>query len=198
MNENMSENTRALGFLPPLGWNSWNTFTWDINESLIFEIADCMVKDGYKDAGYEYLVIDDCWSLKERNENGHLVADPKKFPHGMKAVADYIHDKGLKFGIVDAQFYFLPATGVRITYITGFANPVPICTAPHRISRITGNRFKKSPCPKLKKKRSPVPSATMTWTCWWLVCTVAVTMILSVPSVAVPIRSTKPTLLSGL
>ena len=99
MNENMSENTRALGFLPPLGWNSWNTFTWDINESLIFEIADCMVKDGYKDAGYEYLVIDDCWSLKERNENGHLVADPKKFPHGMKAVADYIHDKGLKFGM---------------------------------------------------------------------------------------------------
>ena len=60
MNENMSENTRTLGFLPPLGWNSWNTFTWDINESLIFEIADCMVKDGYKDAGYEYLVIDDC------------------------------------------------------------------------------------------------------------------------------------------
>ena len=51
MNENMSENTRTLGFLPPLGWNSWNTFTWDINESLIFEIADCMVKDGYKDAG---------------------------------------------------------------------------------------------------------------------------------------------------
>ena len=93
MNENMSENTRALGFLPPLGWNSWNTFTWDINESLIFEIADCMVKDGYKDAGYEYLVIDDCWSLKERDENGHLVADPKKFPHGMRAVADYIHDK---------------------------------------------------------------------------------------------------------
>ena len=74
----MSENTKALGFLPPLGWNSWNTFTWDINESLIFEIADCMVKDGYKDAGYEYLVIDDCWSLKERDENGHLVADPKQ------------------------------------------------------------------------------------------------------------------------
>lgn len=100
MNENMSENTRALGFLPPLGWNSWNTFTWDINESLIFEIADCMVKDGYKDAGYEYLVIDDCWSLKERNENGHLVADPKKFPHGMKAVADYIHDQGTEIWYV--------------------------------------------------------------------------------------------------
>ena len=95
----MRKNTRPLGFLPPLGWNSWNTFTWDINESLIFEIADCMVKDGYKDAGYEYLVIDDCWSLKERNENGHLVADPKKFPHGMRAVADYIHNKGLKFGM---------------------------------------------------------------------------------------------------
>ncbi len=88
-----------LGFLPALGWNSWNTFTWDINETLIREIADCLVSQGYKDAGYEYLVIDDCWSLKQRDEHGNLVPDPQKFPHGMKAIADYIHEKGLKFGM---------------------------------------------------------------------------------------------------
>ena len=88
-----------LGCLPALGWNSWNTFTWDINEALIKDVADLFVTDGYKDAGYEYIVIDDCWSLKERDENGRLVPDPAKFPNGMKAVADYIHAKGLKFGM---------------------------------------------------------------------------------------------------
>ena len=90
---------KYLGLTPPLGWNSWNTFTWDINEDLIKEVADAFVEQGYKDAGYEYIVIDDCWSLKQRDENGNLVADPKKFPNGMKAVADYIHSKGLKFGM---------------------------------------------------------------------------------------------------
>ncbi|MBQ0000347.1 MAG: glycoside hydrolase family 27 protein [Clostridiales bacterium] len=84
---------------PPMGWNSWNTFGANISEQLIFEMADRMVSDGYKDAGYEYLVIDDCWSLKQRDENGYLVPDPAKFPHGMKAVADYVHSKGLKFGM---------------------------------------------------------------------------------------------------
>lgn len=88
-----------LGNLPALGWNSWNTFTWDINEKMIMEMADAMVTEGYLDAGYEYLVIDDCWSLRERDENGNLVADPEKFPNGMKAVGDYIHSKGLKFGM---------------------------------------------------------------------------------------------------
>lgn len=89
----------SLGNLPALGWNSWNTFTWDINEKLIKETADAMVENGYLDAGYQYLVIDDCWSLRERDANGNLVADPAKFPNGMKAVADYIHSKGLKFGM---------------------------------------------------------------------------------------------------
>ena len=84
---------------PPMGWNSWNTFGADINEQLIFDTADKMVETGLSELGYEYLVIDDCWSLRERDENGRLVADPKKFPHGMKAVADYIHSKGLKFGM---------------------------------------------------------------------------------------------------
>ncbi|MEE1240000.1 MAG: glycoside hydrolase family 27 protein [Acutalibacteraceae bacterium] len=84
---------------PPMGWNSWNTFGADINEQLIFDTADKMVEMGLLDLGYEYLVIDDCWSFKERDENGRLVADPEKFPHGMKAVADYLHSKGLKFGM---------------------------------------------------------------------------------------------------
>ena len=84
---------------PPMGWNSWNTFGENINEALIKETADAMVATGMRDAGYEYLVIDDCWSMKERDKNGNLVADPVKFPNGMKAVADYVHDKGLKFGM---------------------------------------------------------------------------------------------------
>lgn len=84
---------------PPMGWNSWNTFGANINEQLIRDTADIMVEKGLLDLGYEYLVIDDCWSLKERDENGRLVADPEKFPNGMKAVADYVHSKGLKFGM---------------------------------------------------------------------------------------------------
>ena len=84
---------------PPMGWNSWNTFGKDINETLIFQIADTLVEKGYRDAGYEYLIIDDCWSLKERDAAGNLVPDPEKFPHGMKTVADYVHSKGLKFGM---------------------------------------------------------------------------------------------------
>ena len=88
-----------LAKTPPMGWNSWNTFGENISEALIRETADAMVETGLRDAGYEYLVIDDCWSLRERDENGSLVADPKKFPNGMKAVADYVHSKGLKFGM---------------------------------------------------------------------------------------------------
>lgn len=90
---------KILGAVPPMGWNSWNTFTWDINEQLIRDVADKFVTEGYKEAGYEYIVIDDCWSLKERDEAGRMVADPVKFPSGMKALAEYIHSKGLKFGM---------------------------------------------------------------------------------------------------
>ncbi len=89
----------AMAAKPPLGWNSWNTFSHDINETLIKEAADAMVETGLKDVGYEYIVIDDCWSLRERDENGRMVPDPEKFPNGMKALADYVHSKGLKFGI---------------------------------------------------------------------------------------------------
>ncbi|WP_338590896.1 glycoside hydrolase family 27 protein [Paenibacillus sp. Y5S-9] len=92
-------NNQVLGFAPALGWNSWNTFTWDINEQLIRDVADVFVSEGYLAAGYEYIVIDDCWSLKERDASGNLVADPEKFPSGMRALSDYIHSKGLKFGM---------------------------------------------------------------------------------------------------
>ncbi len=84
---------------PPMGWNSWNTYGENINEQLIRETADAMVSQGLLEKGYEYLVIDDCWALKERDQNDRLVADPEKFPNGMKAVADYVHGKGLKFGM---------------------------------------------------------------------------------------------------
>ncbi|MDD6276584.1 MAG: glycoside hydrolase family 27 protein [Clostridia bacterium] len=84
---------------PPMGWNSWNTFGEDINEKVVMETADFIVENGFKEAGYEYVIIDDCWSLRERNEKGELVPDPVKFPHGMKYVSDYVHSKGLKFGM---------------------------------------------------------------------------------------------------
>ena len=84
---------------PPMGWNSWNTFGENINEKLIMETADIMVEEGYLAAGYEYLIIDDCWSLRRRGEDGRIQPDPEKFPHGMKYVADYVHSKGLKFGM---------------------------------------------------------------------------------------------------
>ena len=88
-----------LGKRPPMGWNSWNTFGWNIGDELIRTTADDMVKSGLKDAGYEYIVIDDCWSEKQRDERGRLVPDRQKFPHGIKPVADYVHARGLKFGM---------------------------------------------------------------------------------------------------
>ena len=84
---------------PPMGWNSWNTFGGSISDSLIRETARTMKDKGYLAAGYEYIVIDDCWSLRDRGPDGHLVPDPEKFPHGMKDLADYVHSLGFKFGL---------------------------------------------------------------------------------------------------
>ena len=84
---------------PPMGWNSWNTFARGVNERVIREAADAMAETGLRDAGYEYVVIDDCWSLKERGPDGRLVPNPETFPSGMNALSDYIHSKGLKFGM---------------------------------------------------------------------------------------------------
>lgn len=85
---------------PPMGWNSWNTFGPNIDENLIKETADAMVENGLLEAGYEYLVIDDCWAERRRDPvTKRMVPDHSKFPNGMKAVADYVHSKGLKFGM---------------------------------------------------------------------------------------------------
>ena len=85
---------------PPMGWNSWNTFGENINADLIKETADAFVSNGLDKAGYEYLVIDDCWSERERDrETDKIVPDKIKFPQGMKDVSDYVHSKGIKFGM---------------------------------------------------------------------------------------------------
>lgn len=89
----------GLALTPPMGWNSWNTFASKINEALVKEIADEMVKNGMRDAGYTYIVLDDTWSAMERDAQGNLMAHPEKFPSGMKALGDYLHGKGFKFGI---------------------------------------------------------------------------------------------------
>jgi hypothetical protein len=95
----------GLALTPPMGWNSWNSFQTDINEIRIKEIADAMVSSGMRDAGYQYLVLDDGWMANERNKDGALYGDPEKFPSGMKSLGDYIHSKGLKFGIYECRGY---------------------------------------------------------------------------------------------
>jgi alpha-galactosidase len=87
-----------LAKTPPMGWNSWNKFGCNVSETLIMGVADAISSNGMKDAGYEYVVIDDCWQVA-RDENGEIVVDKDRFPHGMKFLADYVHSKGLKFGI---------------------------------------------------------------------------------------------------
>jgi alpha-galactosidase len=78
-----------LALTPPMGWNSWNKFACNVSEELVRQTADAMVKSGMKDAGYQYVVIDDCWQVS-RDKDGNIVADPQRFPSGIKALADYI------------------------------------------------------------------------------------------------------------
>jgi len=91
--------TGKLAPTPPMGFNTWNTFQTKISEGMLMEMVDVYVNSGMRDAGYQYFVLDDGWMSMERDQNGSLEADPLKFPHGMKAFADYVHGKGLKFGI---------------------------------------------------------------------------------------------------
>ena len=88
----------SLALTPPMGWNSWNRFACNVDEKLIREIADAMVLSGMRDAGYVYINIDDCWH-GDRDSLGFIHPDPKRFPSGIKALADYLHSKGLKLGI---------------------------------------------------------------------------------------------------
>ncbi|KAG8243609.1 hypothetical protein J6590_042011 [Homalodisca vitripennis] len=101
----------GLALTPPMGWLSWERYRCItdcdlypdecISEWLFRNVSDLMVSEGYAEAGYEYVIIDDCWLAKTRDENGRLQPDPDRFPSGIKALADYIHSKGLKFGIYE-------------------------------------------------------------------------------------------------
>lgn len=88
----------GLAETPQMGWNSWNKFAGNINEQMIRDMADAMVKEGLLDAGYIYLNMDDCWH-GQRDADGFIQPDAKRFPSGIKALADYVHSKGLKFGL---------------------------------------------------------------------------------------------------
>src|SRR6476619_3276610 len=79
---------------PPMGWNSWNKFGCNVSDKLIREMADAIATSGMKDAGYQFVNIDDCWQVS-RAADGSIVVDPERFPDGMKALADYVHSKGL-------------------------------------------------------------------------------------------------------
>lgn len=108
-NQNVDSLENGLALRPPMGWMHWQRFRCVIDcdsypdecvsEQLFRTMADHMVSDGYLAAGYEYIIVDDCWSEKERDSQGRLQADAKRFPSGMKALADYVHGKGLKFGM---------------------------------------------------------------------------------------------------
>ncbi|MFD0716666.1 NPCBM/NEW2 domain-containing protein [Paenibacillus sp. GCM10027626] len=89
----------GLAETPPMGWNGWNAFSCNVDADLVKETAKKIVESGMKEAGYQYVNIDDCWMLDHRDENGNLIPNPEKFPNGMKEVADYVHSLGLKIGI---------------------------------------------------------------------------------------------------
>jgi alpha-galactosidase len=89
----------GLARTPQLGWNDWNTFGCNVTDPLVRQTADALVSSGMAAAGYRYVNIDDCWSTRTRNGAGDLVPDPQKFPSGIRALADYVHGKGLKLGI---------------------------------------------------------------------------------------------------
>src|ERR1700674_3956426 len=90
-----AQTSKSLALTPPMGWNSWNKFGCNVSDELVRGMADAMVKSGMKDAGYQYIVIDDCWQVS-RDANGNIVADAQHFPNGIKALADYVHSLGLK------------------------------------------------------------------------------------------------------
>ncbi|KAJ4778603.1 Alpha-galactosidase [Rhynchospora pubera] len=89
----------GLGLTPQMGWNSWNHFGCNINEKLIRQTADALVSSGLANVGYKYINIDDCWANYNRDKWGNLHGNDATFPSGIKALADYVHSKGLKFGI---------------------------------------------------------------------------------------------------
>lgn len=90
---------------PQMGWNSWNTFFCDINEKILMETADIMIKSGLAKAGYKYVCVDDCWH-GHRDADGFIQPNNRTFPSGIKALADYMHERGLKFGLYSDCGYY--------------------------------------------------------------------------------------------
>jgi alpha-galactosidase len=88
----------GLARTPQLGWNNWNSLGCDVSQSLLLDTSKILLSSGLKDVGYDYVVLDDCWS-DGRNEDGYLNVDTRKFPNGMKWIAGELHDMGLKFGM---------------------------------------------------------------------------------------------------
>ncbi|MFJ3925949.1 ricin-type beta-trefoil lectin domain protein [Streptomyces sp. NPDC090022] len=94
-----------LALTPPMGWNNWAHYMCDIDERKVVANADALVSTGLAAKGYDTVTVDDCWMEKQRDADGNLVVDRTKFPHGMAWLGDYLHAKGLKFGIYeDAGF----------------------------------------------------------------------------------------------
>jgi alpha-galactosidase len=93
-----AQKDQTLALTPPMGWNSWNHYGCNIDEKLIEATADALVSSGLRDAGYTYVTLDDCWH-GARDGDGNIQPDPVRFPSGMKALGDYLHTRGLKFGI---------------------------------------------------------------------------------------------------
>ena len=96
---NYAQKFQGLALTPPMGWISSESFQTNIDEKLVMDIAEALVTSGMKDAGYTYLILNEGWMAMSRDESGNLVADPKKFPRGMKVISDYLHSKGLKIGL---------------------------------------------------------------------------------------------------
>jgi alpha-galactosidase len=90
--------TNSLALTPPMGWNSWNHYACNISDPIVRSIADTMATNGMKAASYQFINLDDCWQIS-RDTNGVIVPDPTRFPNGIKALADYVHSKGLKLGV---------------------------------------------------------------------------------------------------
>jgi len=103
-----------------MGWNSWNKFACDgLNESVVKKMADAFVTSGMKDAGYQYVNLDDCWMNGRDSATGKINVNTSKFPGGMKALADYVHGKGLKIGL-----YSTPNTKTCTGLYSGYTGGV--------------------------------------------------------------------------
>ncbi len=144
----------GLARTPPMGWNSWNIFHENINEVQIKEIADAIVSSGMRDAGYIYLNLDDNWMATSRDANGKLRADPVRFPSGMKALGDYIHSKGLKFGIYGDR-------GLRTCHHY-YAGPVGSGSGSYQKEQLDANTFAEWGVDYLKYDNcDPAPGSNM-------------------------------------